>query len=209
MKKAGLLDSIPRKQNIKPADKTRITKLANQFKQVLKKPDDFAIRSVSKQNADVLKKSGYKVKNGKAIIPLADGRNNRYDSVKIGKGTLEYSRKGKKNKIYLSGDAKTLMKKAAQLQSKRGRNQTVTFSLRGFAVSSTDYDSYEAMMTYLQNVIMPKVVMSQKKTARKAGEKFTKKQAEREFWSSVSIVTIGDKIEKRADWSDDDEEMDF
>lgn len=188
------MDSIPRKGKLNRGDKSAITKLANEFKQVLKKPGDFAIKKTDNRNLRVLKKSGYKVKNGRAYIPLADGKENRYDSVSIGKGTLTYTRKGKKNKVYLSGDAKTLMEKAAELQSKKGRNQVVTFSLRGFAVSSQDYPSFEAMVSYLQNVILPKIVMSERKTARRNKESFSKVIAEQEFWSSVSIVTIGDKI---------------
>lgn len=161
------------------------------MRQVLRRPEDFKIAKTTPENLRILKKSGYKVKNKKVVIPLADGKDHKFESVKIGKGTLEYKRKGKTNKVYLSGDANSLMLKAAQLQKGKGRNQVVSFSLRGFAVSSQDYPSFEAMVSYLQNVILPKIVAS----AELGGE--DEDEATEKFWSSVSIVTIGDKIAKR------------
>ena len=197
LKKLGLIDRVPRRENIKPQDKTQIAKLAREYKEVLRNPVNFAIKPVREKTAEVLKQSGYRVAKGKAIIPLADGRDKKFDSVSIDKGTLTFKRPGKTNKIYLSGDAGALMRKAAQLQSTKGRNQTVTFSLRGFAVSSTDYDSFDAMMAYLQNVILPKIVMDARKKARRSKTSFSKADVTADFWSSVSIVTVGDTIAKR------------
>lgn len=200
LKRIGAIDFIPRREKITSAQKSIISrewaKYSEDMKHALKKPEDFAFRKVSKEQAEILKRSGFKVVKGVASIPLADGKDKKYDKVMIGKGTITFSRAGKKNKMYLSGDGERLMRKAVELNSKRGRNQVVSFSIKGFAVSSQDFISIEEMQYYLQTVILPKIVMSAKIKARRDGAKFSKKEATEEFWSSVSIVTIGDTIAK-------------
>lgn len=201
MKKLGAIDFIPRKEKITSAQKSLIsrtyTQVEKEFKHALKKPEDFAIHKVSKANAEILEKSGYKLIKGRAVIPLADGKDKKYVSATVAKGVITYKRPGKTNQVFLSGDSEALMKKAAFLQSQKGRNQVVSFSLRGFSVSSQDYPSFEAMVNYLQNVILPKIVLNERKQTRRKKESFSKKRVEQEFWSSVSIVTIGDKIATR------------
>lgn len=205
----GAIDFIPRKEKITSAQKATITRVYKQtekdFKQALKKPEDFAIRKVSKENADVLKKSGYKVIKGRAVIPLADGRDKRFDKVTVGKGTLTFVRKGKKNKMYLSADPAKLMKKAYQLNSKKGRNQVVSFSLGGNSMSSQDFENIEEMERYLKNVLFPRIIMEMGAKAGKEKRPFDYDKELAKLQSSVSIVTIGDKI-ARFDGFDEDGE---
>lgn len=216
MKKLGAIDFIPRKEKITSAQKSIISRVYKQtekdFKQALKRPDDFAVRKVSKENAEILKKSGYKVIKGRAVIPLADGRNSKFDKVTIGKGTLTFTRKGKKNKMYLSADPEKLMKKAYQLNSKKGRNQVVSFSLGGNSMSSQDFENIEEMERYLKNVLFPKIIMEMGAKAGKEKRPFDYDKELAKLNASVSIVTIGDKIARFDDSDDsdfDDEEMDF
>jgi len=194
----GALDFIPRRENITSAQKATITRVFNKtekdFRQALKKPDDFAIRKVSKENAEILKKSGYKVIKGRAVIPLADGRDNKFDKVTIGKGTLTFVRKGKKNKMYLSADPMKLLKKAYQLNGKKGRNQVVSFSLGGNSMSSQDFENIEEMERYLKNVLFPKIIMEMGAASAREKRAFDYDKELSKLWSSVSIVTIGDKI---------------
>lgn len=192
------MDFIPRRENITSAQKATITRVFNKtekdFRQALKKPDDFAIRKVSKENAEILKKSGYKVIKGRAVIPLADGRDNKFDKVTIGKGTLTFVRKGKKNKMYLSADPMKLLKKAYQLNGKKGRNQVVSFSLGGNSMSSQDFENIEEMERYLKNVLFPKIIMEMGAASAREKRAFDYDKELSKLWSSVSIVTIGDKI---------------
>jgi len=198
LKKLGAIDFIPRREKITSAQKATITRIYKQtekdFKQALKKPEDFAIRKVDKANAEILKKSGYKVIKGRAVIPLADGLKNKFDKVTIGKGTLTFVRKGKKNKMYLSADPMKLMKKAYQLNSKKGRNQVVSFSLGGNSMSSQDFENIEEMERYLKNVLFPKIIMEMGAAAAREKRAFDYDKELSKLWASVSIVTIGDKI---------------
>lgn len=189
LKKRGLLDSIPKE--FTRGQKSKLTKLANEFSELIKKPENFVVRKVPKDTQKILKKSGYAVKNGRAIVPMLDSDKNKFQKLTISKTAVTRSGGQKSEKVYLVGNAAEMMKKAVSLNSSKKRNQVVSFKFGGYSVSSQHYIGIEAMREYLQNVILPRVTLSKKSKA-------DKKQATDQFWSSVSIVTIGELKNEKA-----------
>lgn len=168
------------RRDLSTGQKSAITRLAKKHaaeledvKQYLNRPDDFVLRPVSKKNAEILKKSGFKFMPGKqtAIIPRRG-----YDSVSIKGATIEYTKSGKKDTVYLSGDPVSLFSKAQKLQQEIKRNQLLTFKIGENSIASTRYLNLKQMKEYLRHVVLPRM--------RKNGI------GAAEFWPMVSIVEI-------------------
>jgi len=155
LKKLGVV-SYPDLKTLSPQQKGWITRKAAEFKEVLKNPQNFAIRKVSKATAQELKGAGYKTtKTQKAIIPLHTADTGRMDSVKIQKGKLIFKGQGI-TEIVTPSNAANFHQKIAELGKKKlKKNQMLTVKIGDNAPFKSRFDNVGELFHYLKNTFKP------------------------------------------------------
>lgn len=135
------------RRNLSTGQKSRITKLAQEYGHALRHPELFHIAKVGKETAKSLKDSGYKVTpTNRALIPLHE-----YQSAKIKKGYIEFKSGNLTEKSYLAG-AKDFHKKLEGITKRRlKRNEMITAKIGDSAAFNTRFSRYSDLYKYLSS----------------------------------------------------------
>ncbi len=97
--------------------KSWITKQSNKYAQLIRRPEDFAIKRVGKSSREILKKSGYAIEGNKAIIPAKGAK------VRVKGGALEFVRPHQTERVILKGGPDFLRQVEKLYSKKLKRNQ--------------------------------------------------------------------------------------
>lgn len=177
LKRLGLVDYDLRKP-LSSGQKSRITKLREEYEHFLKSPEQFHFTRVGKETARALADTGYKVLPGnRALIPLHEAQS---ASIKGGKITLNYGRM--KEEITLAGH-KSFFPTLKELSGKKlKRNQMLTVAIGdNNAFQRARFGSYHELYKYIQEW-EPKDPYAKKK----------------KLMAQMSIVTVEIEEPKRA-----------
>ena len=155
LKKLGVV-SYPDLKSLSPQQKGWITRKAAEFKEVLKNPQNFAIRKVSKATAQELKGAGYKTtKTNKVAIPLHKTDTGRMDSVKISRGKLIFKGNGI-TEIVTPSNAANFHDKVTELGKKKlKRNQYLTIKIGDNAPFQSRHSNLGELFYYIKNTFKP------------------------------------------------------
>lgn len=167
LNRLGLIDYKPN-QELSKGQKGWLTKVVKANRELIKFPERFDVKKVSKSSAKDLKSSGYQItKSRRAIIPKKG-----FEKITLSKGQLTFEGKnhktGKKitEKVTLTNTS-TFDKKLKELSGKKlKQNQMLTVKIGDNAAFNTAFKSYGEMLQYLRNFEPKDPGMTRAKIAR-------------------------------------------
>lgn len=133
--------------------KSRITKLAQEYGHFLRHPELFHAPHVGKQSARDLKASGYKVTpKGRAIIPLHE-----FQSAEVKRGQIVFKSGRMKETVHLVGHKTFYQKLRALSQKALGRDEMLTVQIGANSpFKRSRFTSYWELYRYIQEHFQPK-----------------------------------------------------
>jgi hypothetical protein len=135
------------RRNLNNGQKSQITKLAQQYSQLLSKPQAFHVQKAPKGSKAGLRTAGFTVnRGGKAIIPKYE-----YDKVTLRPGHVYLERDGKREDIYLAGSRQFFdkLRNLNDAKAKLGRNQMLTVQIGDNNAFSSRFRTYWELYQYL------------------------------------------------------------
>lgn len=151
------------RKSLTTGQKSWITKQSKTFAQLVRRPDDFTVKTVKPSTEKELKRAGYRVSRGRAVIPNQGGKARiNVRKITTGKGKNKKTRAElrlmfdhKSERIILESGPDFLGRLSKLKPKKLRQNQAYALKIGGNQIANRTFDSLGELQIYLSNMKAP------------------------------------------------------